>query len=201
MKGNALAILVVLALVSCTENANTSAFRVPLAPQAPIPQRELPPADGFDFPVGPPDAKGYYNAQGFTKNNHLGDDWNGNGGGNSDKGDPVFATADGLVKLAMDYEGGWGKVIRILHNAGTAERPYFVESLYAHLDSMHVEAGAKVKRGQKIGNIGDAGGAYWAHLHFEIRRDTALDLGGGYDPDTTGYLDPTKFVKAHRPKH
>ena len=25
----------------------------------------LPPADGFDFPVGPPDAAGYYDAQPF----------------------------------------------------------------------------------------------------------------------------------------
>lgn len=33
-------------------------------------------ADAFDFPVGKPDAKSYYNAQPFTKNNHLGDDWN-----------------------------------------------------------------------------------------------------------------------------
>ncbi|MBL4587064.1 MAG: hypothetical protein JKX84_08430, partial [Flavobacteriales bacterium] len=29
-------------------------------------------SDGFDFPVGPPDAKGYYNAQPFGKNEHLG---------------------------------------------------------------------------------------------------------------------------------
>ncbi|MEM8889827.1 MAG: M23 family peptidase, partial [Bacteroidota bacterium] len=36
----------------------------------------------FDYPVGKPDARGYYNAQGFQKNNHLGDDWNANTGGN-----------------------------------------------------------------------------------------------------------------------
>ncbi len=27
--------------------------------------------------------RGYYNAQVFGKNNHLGDDWNGVGGGNT----------------------------------------------------------------------------------------------------------------------
>lgn len=37
--------------------------------------------DGFDFPVGKPDADGYYNAQDFQENYHLGEDWNGNGGG------------------------------------------------------------------------------------------------------------------------
>ncbi len=30
--------------------------------------------DGFDFPVGKPNAKGYYNAQKFTENYHLGKD-------------------------------------------------------------------------------------------------------------------------------
>jgi len=50
-------------------------------------------ADHFDFPVGRPDAKGYYNAQGFGKNAHLGDDWNGTGGGNSDLGDPIYEEA------------------------------------------------------------------------------------------------------------
>ena len=30
--------------------------------------------NGFDFPVGKPNAQGYYNAQKFTVNNHLGDD-------------------------------------------------------------------------------------------------------------------------------
>jgi len=45
-------------------------------------------ADAFDYPVGKPDAKQYYNAQPFGKNYHLGDDWNGKGGGNTDLGDP-----------------------------------------------------------------------------------------------------------------
>jgi len=48
-------------------------------------------ANRFDFPVGKPDAKGYYNAQIFGKNNHLGDDWNGANGGNSDLGEPIYA--------------------------------------------------------------------------------------------------------------
>lgn len=158
-----------------------------------------PPADGFDFPVGPPDAKGYYNAQGFCRNNHLGDDWNGTGGGNSDKGDPVYAVATGIVKVAADFGGGWGNVVRVVHNAGTATAPEFVESLYAHLDTMIVGRGDTLRRGQQVGTIGDAHGAYWAHLHFEIRTDTALDLGGGYATDTTGFVNPTRFIRSHRP--
>ncbi|HEY9169431.1 MAG TPA: hypothetical protein VIN72_08085 [Lutibacter sp.] len=36
-------------------------------------------SDGSDFPVGKPNAKGYYDAQPFGKNRHLGSDWNGKG--------------------------------------------------------------------------------------------------------------------------
>ncbi|MCP4808387.1 MAG: hypothetical protein GY913_06235 [Proteobacteria bacterium] len=39
----------------------------------------LPATDGFDQPVGHPDAEGYFDAQPFGVNHHLGQDWNGNG--------------------------------------------------------------------------------------------------------------------------
>lgn len=162
------------------------------------PKVVIPVADGFDFPVGPPDAKKYYNAQGFGKNLHLGDDWNGIGGGNTDLGDPVFAIADGKVEFAEDNGAGWGNVLLVQHNIGTEAHPKLIESLYAHLDTMLVDSGVTVKRGQQIGTIGDAHGAYAAHLHFEIRSDIHLPVGGGYGEDTAGYLDPTWFIKTHR---
>lgn len=181
----------VSAAKSSSQQADTPRVEAPLS---------VPVADGFDFPVGPPNAKGYYNAQPFTRNNHLGDDWNGTGGGNSDKGDPVFVVALGVVKDARDFGGGWGKVVRVLHNAGSESKPMYVESLYAHLDTILVAQGGLVSRGQQLGTIGDAGGAYWAHLHFEIRTDTSLGLGGGYSPDTSGYTDPSIFIRSNRPK-
>jgi len=72
-------------------------------------------ADGFDYPVGKPNAKGYYNAQGFAGTTHLGDDWNAVTGGNSDLGDPIYAVANGYVNFAEDLAGGWGNVIRVWH--------------------------------------------------------------------------------------
>ena len=76
-------------------------------------------ASSFDMPVGVPNSKGYYNAQPFGKNNHLGDDWNGTGGGNSDLGDPIYAIANGKITFSHNIAGGWGNVIKICHNIGT----------------------------------------------------------------------------------
>jgi len=154
-------------------------------------------SDGFDFPVGKPDAKKYYNAQAFGKNYHLGDDWNGTGGGNSDLGDPVFSCANGYVVFAEDIGGGWGNVVRVVHVI--SEKPLvLVESLYAHLHEIKTKIGP-IKRGEQLGTIGNAGGIYWAHLHLEIRMEYDLPIGGGYSDITTGYTDPTAFIKAHRP--
>ena len=162
--------------------------------------QRCPVADGFDFPVGKPNAKGYYNAQKFGRNNHLADDWNGRGGGNTDLNDPVYAIADGIVVQSKNFRGGWGRVMRILHNSGTRKKPVYVESLYAHMRTLLVKPGMLVTRGQKIGTIGNANGVYWAHLHLEIRTSINMPLGQGYSRDTMGYTDPTKFIKRHRPR-
>ena len=156
----------------------------------------IPLSDGFDFPVGPPHAHGYYNAQPFGENFHLGDDWNGLGGGNTDRGDPVFSISKGRVSSARDEGPGWGKVIRILHRIDSTT---LVESLYAHLDTLLVQPGDSLDRGVQIGTIGTADGAYLAHLHLEIRTITGMPVGGGYDTQTEGYTDPTAFIRAHRP--
>ncbi len=152
-------------------------------------------ADSFDFPVGKPDASGYYNAQKFQENNHLGDDWNSVTGGNSDLGDPIFSIANGYVKFAEDYGGGWGNVVRVLHKLPSGE---MIESLYAHCDTIYVQEDQWIKKGATIATIGNADGIYLAHLHLEVRNDIELPIGAGYSENVEGYLDPTKFIKEHR---
>lgn len=152
--------------------------------------------DGFDFPVGKPNGKGYYDAQPFRTNNHLGEDWNGNKGSNTDLGDTIYAIAHGYVSLAEDLEGGWGNVIRVVHQFPTGRE---VESLYAHCEEVFVQESDWVKRGQPIGTIGTANGKYVAHLHFEIRDVVGMPIGPGYSPITDGYLHPTEFIKQNRP--
>ena len=100
------AALVLTILVAC--GGDTDARDPPAADDDPV-------ADGFDFPVGAPDGVGYYDALRFGANRHLGEDWNGNGGGDSDLGDPVAAIARGRVTFADDVGGGWGNVVRVVH--------------------------------------------------------------------------------------
>ncbi len=150
-------------------------------------------ADEFDFPVGKPNAKGYYNAQKFGENYHLGDDWNGTGGGNTDLGDPIYAIGNGYVDFSQDIGGGWGNVIRIIHKFD--DRYY--ESIYAHCDSVMVHAGMFVEKGKQIGTIGTADGQYLAHLHLEVRDSLFMNIGPGYSENTEGYLDPTTFINQY----
>lgn len=157
-------------------------------------------ADGFDFPVGAPEARGYYDAQPFGGDSaHLGSDWNGVRGGDSDRGDPVLAIADGRVVDATDHEGGWGNVVRVVHRVREADgSEHVVESLYAHLERVDVRLGEFVARGQPLGTIGTADGVYVAHLHLEIRETPGRPLGRGYGPPDV-QVDPTTFICSRRP--
>lgn len=158
-------------------------------------------ADGFDYPVGPPDASGYYKARGFWPNGHLGEDWNGRGGGNSDAGDPVYSIAHGVVVYSDDFRAGWGNVIIIRHAYREKNgRVYFIDSLYGHLQRRTVRNGEKVKRGEKIGTIGRGPhNMYYAHLHFEIRKNLALGMQRSkFKRDYSNYHSPTHFIAANR---
>jgi murein DD-endopeptidase MepM/ murein hydrolase activator NlpD len=158
----------------------------------------LPTAARFDFPMGSENGALAYNAQPFTENRHLGDDLNGIGGENSDLGDPVYVVADGQVVFAEEAGPGWGKVIIVLHAyLENGERKY-VQSYYAHVETILVEAKQKVRRGEQIATVGNADGKYWAHLHFEMREFTTPFIGPGYRQDTGGWINPTAFIASHR---
>lgn len=160
------------------------------------PYEGVPFTSGFDFPIGPPDAEGYYDAQPFGTNHHLGEDWNGVGGGDTDLGDPVVSMAAGRVEVAEDAGGGWCGVVRVVHRLPDGR---MMESLYAHVEDIAVEPGEIVRRGQLLGTMGNCNGIYAAHLHLELRDAPGMSLGGGYSRDTYGWVAPTPFIEAHRP--
>lgn len=158
-------------------------------------------ADGFDYPVGKPNATGYYKARGFWPNGHLGEDWNGRGGGNSDQGDPVYSIAHGVVVYSADFGAGWGNVVIVRHAYREKNgRVYFIDSQYGHLQKRMVRNGQKIKRGQQVGTIGRGPrNMYYAHLHFEIRKNIALGMQRSkFKRDYSNYHSPTHFIKANR---
>jgi Peptidase family M23 len=170
------------------------AFRIP----SPLELASIPTAAHFDFPLGNENGAMAYNAQHFTENRHLGDDLNGIGGENSDLGDPIYAIADGRVLLARDGGPGWGNIVILLHAyLEDGERKY-VQSYYGHVQDMLVHPGETVKRGQEIATVGTANGRYFAHLHFEMREFITPFIGAGYRENTSGWIDGTKFIEAHR---
>jgi murein DD-endopeptidase MepM/ murein hydrolase activator NlpD len=76
-------------------------------------------------------------------------------------GEVVFADVDKIVKFSP-WTNFYGNVVLIRH----ANEVY---TLYAHLSTIAVQAGAQVKAGEVIGQVGQTGGATGSHLHFEVR--------------------------------
>ena len=161
----------------------------------------IPLARRFDPPLGTDHGGFTYDAQRFWEMNerrggrHLGDDLNGIGGMDTDLGDPVFATADGLVVYAAEPSPGWGNVVVVAHRLPDGKG---VQSMFAHLDRIEVQPGALVGRGTRLGTVGTAHGAYPAHLHFELRASDEVDIGGGYAMEPLNRLDPSGTVAGLR---
>jgi murein DD-endopeptidase MepM/ murein hydrolase activator NlpD len=156
-------------------------------------------ADGFDFPVGKPDAQGYYKARGFRSHGHLGEDWDGVRGGDTDLGDPIYSIGDGLVVFARDCHMGWGNVVIVRHSYREGGAVKNIDALYAHLNSILVHRGQAVARGQRIATMGTAHGLYDAHLHLEIRKNIEIGMSRtAFAQDFSNYYDPSQFILAHR---
>jgi hypothetical protein len=157
-------------------------------------------ADGFQLPVGPNGTgSGYYIARGVRPNGHLGEDWNGLGGGDTDLGDPVYAVANGYVTFARNYHVGWGNVVILRHAYYEGSELKYCDSLYGHLLDFSVREGEQVHRGQQIGRIGNNFGMYEAHLHLEMRKN--LEIGmfrSSFLRDFSNYYVPNEFIAEHR---
>ncbi len=73
-------------------------------------------------------------------------------------GTPVKATNDGVVRMVDDHFFS-GKGVILDHGLG-------LFTMYFHLDTTAVKEGARVKRGDVIGTVGQSGRATGPHLHW-----------------------------------
>jgi hypothetical protein len=184
-----------------------------------------------DYPVGTPpilggtgyvteeryDGDNLYNVQDWQEYNsdaggyHPGEDWNGDGGGSSDVGTPVYAIAGGTVVAIKDKvftSGDYGSGIAIEHTLPNGGKIY---SVYVHIDiTSGLNVGDFVGQGDRVGTIANIT-SLPPHLHFEIRTKSVdpkdwypNDNGIGYyatikDLYADGFtVNPSVFIDSHR---
>ena len=82
-------------------------------------------------------------------------------------GEPVYASADGVVKNVIRSRKGLGNVVEIDHGNGYVTR-------YAHLADVEVRKGRQLKKGTRIGYVGVSGNSFAPHLHYEVLKDTVV---------------------------
>jgi murein DD-endopeptidase MepM/ murein hydrolase activator NlpD len=96
-----------------------------------------------------------------------------------ERGQAVYATAAGTV-THTGFQGGYGNLIILDHGFG-------LETRYGHLLSYTVKPGAKVKRGDLIGHVGNSGRSTGYHLHYEVLANGKL-------------LNPLQFLSQQKPR-
>ena len=76
-------------------------------------------------------------------------------------GNPVYASGDGVVSSVSFDLFNYGNSVVIDHGFGYKTR-------YAHLKTIFVAEGMKLKRGECIGESGNSGKSTGPHLHYEV---------------------------------
>ena len=92
-------------------------------------------------------------------------------------GTPIYSTAQGVVVFS-GRQRGYGIVVKIRHAFG-------FETVYAHLSKSRVKVGQRVKRGERIADMGNTGRSTGSHLHYEVRVNGLP-------------INPIKFIRAPR---
>lgn len=95
------------------------------------------------------------------------------------QGTPIYASANGVVRIAAHLGTGYGNHVVINHGYG-------YETLYGHMFRIKAKAGQRVKRGEIIGYVGSTGKSTGPHCHYEVHKN-----GRPLDPVYFFYNDLT----------
>lgn len=93
----------------------------------------------------------------------------------SPSGTKVLAAHDGIVAYSGSDLGGYGNLLVVKGDDNLI-------TVYAHNRSLDVSRGDKVKKGQKIAEVGETGKAEGPHLHFEVRAKDKRGRAIAVDP-------------------
>ena len=104
------------------------------------------------------------------------------------QGTPIYATADGKIKMAGFDNSGFGNHVIINHGYG-------YETLYGHMVRVKARSGNTIKRGEVIGYVGSTGKSTGPHCHYEVHRN-----GQAVDPIYYFYndVDPAQFDRLQK---
>ena len=97
-------------------------------------------------------------------------------------GDPIYATADGIVIYSQFNTGGYGNMVMIDH--GLNSDGVKIVTLYAHGNKLLKNVGDTVKQGDIIMEMGSTGNSTGPHVHFEVRENGT-------------HVDPKNYLSAN----
>lgn len=95
------------------------------------------------------------------------------------QGTPIYASANGVVRIAGHLGTGYGNHVVINHGYG-------YETLYGHMFRVKATVGQRVIRGEIIGYVGSTGKSTGPHCHYEVHKN-----GRPLDPVYFFYNDLT----------
>lgn len=124
-------------------------------------------AEHTDFPISSTYGPRQLVSEGYRYDYHRGIDLA------TPSGTPVFAIADGVVRIAGPDSAYSDPLVQLRHyrpgySGSCTSGGGCYHSLYLHLSGWTVAAGDSVSKGQLIGYTGVSGSGF-AHLHFELR--------------------------------
>ncbi|MBO8157618.1 MAG: peptidoglycan DD-metalloendopeptidase family protein [Bacillaceae bacterium] len=96
---------------------------------------------------------------------------------------PIVAAYSGYV-IKSYYSSSYGNVVFLAH---TIDGQLYT-TVYAHMENREVKDGDFVKKGQRLGYMGNTGHSTGPHLHFEIHK-------GSWTYDKRNAVNPEKFIK------
>ncbi len=92
-------------------------------------------------------------------------------------GTPLLAVKDAVVVYSGmngSQNSGYGNTVMLY------SKEHDMTFIYAHLDTLGVEAGDRVNEGEMLGTSGETGSATGPHLHLEVRYGDVRDENGKY---------------------
>ncbi|MCM3585170.1 peptidoglycan DD-metalloendopeptidase family protein [Mesobacillus maritimus] len=95
---------------------------------------------------------------------------------------PIVAAADGVV-IRSYYSSSYGNAIFISHSINGQ----VYTTVYAHMSNRAVGSGAVVKKGQRIGTMGNTGQSFGQHLHFELHK-------GAWNMSKSNAVNPLSYL-------